>query len=245
MHARDDCRLDGPGLLEVNRQDDGGHAPQRRGPTKCQYGHLQRLVRPDSRTSPGGNGPKSKPQLRPWIDWIHTASVQANIMRDFIKWDDEPHDVHSVEESFARGIATATSAPPGPVYLCYDVNLQEDPIPKEFIASGIGQYAVPSSPDATPVDLARIVETLRAAERPVILAGYVAETREGFTGLAQLAEMIGAPVVDTGLRHACATTHPLAGTHIAVSFSTKPTSFSPSMLKTSTPTSAHGWEPQT
>ena len=162
----------------------------------------------------GGTGPKSKAQRRPWIDWIHTASVQANLVRDFVKWDDEPHDVPSIEESFARGIATATSSPPGPVYLCYDVDLQEDPLPDDFIASGIGRYAVPSSPDATPDDVVWMVETLRAAERPVILAGYVAETHEGFTGLAQLAEMIGAPVVDTGVRHAVATTHPLAGTHI-------------------------------
>jgi thiamine pyrophosphate-dependent acetolactate synthase large subunit-like protein len=55
--------------------------------------------------------------------------VQADIVRDFVKWDDEPHDLVSIEESFARAVAEATSAPHGPVYLCYDVDLQEDPVP--------------------------------------------------------------------------------------------------------------------
>ncbi len=76
----------------------------------------------------GGTGPKSKANRRPWIDWIHTASVQANIVRDFVKWDDEPHDMASVAESFARGLTATRALPSGPVYLCYDVDLQEDPL---------------------------------------------------------------------------------------------------------------------
>jgi thiamine pyrophosphate-dependent acetolactate synthase large subunit-like protein len=28
---------------------------------------------------------------RPWIDWIHTALVQGNQVRDYVKWDDQPH----------------------------------------------------------------------------------------------------------------------------------------------------------
>lgn len=162
----------------------------------------------------GGTGPKSKRNRRPWIDWIHTASVQANIVRDFVKWDDEPHDLGSVEESFARALAATTSAPHGPVYLCYDFDLQEDPVPDGFARRGIGQYAVPSAPAPTPEDLSWMLERLRGAERPAILAGYVAESPEGFAALARLAEALGAPVVDTGVRHAFSTTHPLAATHI-------------------------------
>lgn len=162
----------------------------------------------------GGTGPKSKVRRRPWIDWIHTASVQANIVRDFVKWDDEPHDLASVPESFARGLATACSLPGGPVYLCYDVDLQEDPLPADFAREPLGGYATPSAPAPTPDDVAWMVGKLRAAERPAILAGYVGEDPAAFAALVALAEALGAPVVDTGVRHAFPTTHPLAATGI-------------------------------
>lgn len=162
----------------------------------------------------GGTGPKAKQNRRPWIDWIHTASVQANIVRDFVAWDDEPHTLADVEESFARALSAATSVPQGPVYLCYDVDLQEDPVPAGFTRQGIGRYATPSAPAPTPQDLAWMLDRLRAAEHPVVLAGYAGESPEAFRQLVELAEALGAPVVDTGVRHAFPTTHPLAGTHI-------------------------------
>jgi len=162
----------------------------------------------------GGTGPKAKSRRRPWIDWIHTASVQASIVRDFTKWDDEPHDVHSVEESFARAMGTVGSVPNGPVYLCYDVDLQEDPLPADFARHGLGRFPVPTPPAPASGDTAWIARTLRAAHQPVILAGYVGETPEGFAALVELAEALGAPVIDTGVRHAFPTTHPLAATHV-------------------------------
>ncbi|MGY1812292.1 thiamine pyrophosphate-binding protein [Blastococcus sp. SYSU D00820] len=162
----------------------------------------------------GGTGPKSKPRRRPWIDWIHTASVQANIVRDFVKWDDEPHDLASVEESFARGYAAATSGPAGPVYLCYDVDIQEDPVPDGFVTSGLERFAVPSDPAPDPAAVTWMLEELRGAERPVVLAGYVGESAEAFARVVELAEALGAPVVDTGVRHAFPTSHPLAAMHV-------------------------------
>ncbi|MDI9897375.1 thiamine pyrophosphate-binding protein [Rhodococcus sp. IEGM 1381] len=162
----------------------------------------------------GGTGPKSKARRRPWIDWIHTASVQANIVRDFLVWDDEPHDVYSIEESMARARSAATSAPGGPVYLCYDFDLQEDPLPADFVAGGIGRFPVPSDPAPSVADTAWLVDVLRRAVRPVVLAGYAGETPEAFGDLVALAEALGAPVIDTGVRHAFPTTHPLAGMHV-------------------------------
>lgn len=162
----------------------------------------------------GGTGPKAKGRRRPWIDWIHTASVQANIVRDFTKWDDEPHDVHSVEESFARAMGAVGSVPAGPVYLCYDVDLQEDPLPADFARHGLDRFPVPQPPAPSQGDVAWILRTVKAARKPVIIAGYAGETPEAFAALVELAEALGAPVVDTGVRHAFPTTHPLAATHV-------------------------------
>lgn len=162
----------------------------------------------------GGTGPKSKRNRRPWIDWIHTASVQADIVRDFVKWDDEPHDLYSVEESFARALAATSSAPRGPVYLCYDGDLQEDPVPPDFVRQGIDQFAIPSAPVASAEDIGWLSDQLRKARHPVILAGYVGESASGYAALVSLAEELAAPVIDTGVRHAFPTTHPLAATHV-------------------------------
>ena len=35
----------------------------------------------------GGTGPMNSSKRRTWIDWIHTAQVQGNLVRDFVKWD--------------------------------------------------------------------------------------------------------------------------------------------------------------
>jgi thiamine pyrophosphate-dependent acetolactate synthase large subunit-like protein len=158
----------------------------------------------------GGTGPKAKGRRRPWIDWIHTASVQANIVRDFTKWDDEPHDVHSVEESFARAVGAVESVPGGPVYLCYDVDLQEEPLPADFARHGLDRFPVPQPPAPSQGDVAWIARSVRAAQKPVIIAGYAGETPEAFAALVELAEALGAPVVDTVPHHPPARRHPRA-----------------------------------
>ena len=50
----------------------------------------------------GGAGPATHDRRRPWIDWIHSADIQGNAVRDFTKWDDEPASVADVPEALAR-----------------------------------------------------------------------------------------------------------------------------------------------
>lgn len=162
----------------------------------------------------GGTGPKSSSSRRPWIDWIHTASVQGNLVRDFVVWDNEPHDLESVPDSFVRGWRAAVSPPGGPVYLCYDVDIQEERVPEGFMAPDITAYGTPESPSASPAVIERVAALLREARRPVILAGFVGETDAGFAALGKLAKATGAAVVDSGVRHAIATSHPLCATGV-------------------------------
>src|SRR3990170_3995043 len=73
----------------------------------------------------GGTGPMAVEQRRPWIDWIHTALVQGQAVRDYVKWDDQPASLTSIVESFIRAHRTAVTDPQGPIYLCFDAALQE------------------------------------------------------------------------------------------------------------------------
>ncbi|WNV77089.1 thiamine pyrophosphate-dependent enzyme [Geodermatophilus sp. DSM 44513] len=157
----------------------------------------------------GGTGPMSKARRRPWIDWIHTASAQAEAIRHYVKWDDQPHDLHSVPESFARAVGLATSSPAGPVYWCLDVDLQEERLPADLPEVSLDRFAVPTPPAARPEDLDELAERLRTARFPLFVAGHAGDTPEGFTALVELAELLAAPVLDTGPRLNFPTDHEL------------------------------------
>src|SRR5690606_11775811 len=73
----------------------------------------------------GGTGPVDAARRRPWIDWIHTANVQATQIRDYTKWDDQPASLEALPESLVRARQLATSTPRGPVYVCVDSEIQE------------------------------------------------------------------------------------------------------------------------
>jgi thiamine pyrophosphate-dependent acetolactate synthase large subunit-like protein len=162
----------------------------------------------------GGTGPKSTSRRRPWIDWIHTASAQGQVVRDFVVWADEPHDAASVPQSFIRAFHAATAVPPGPVYLCYDAGLQEDEVDPHLPLPRLEDFARQSPPAATREDLQYLAARIDRARQPVFLAGHVGSNLQAFTALAVLAETCGAAVVDTCSRHAFATTHPLCATGV-------------------------------
>jgi thiamine pyrophosphate-dependent acetolactate synthase large subunit-like protein len=158
----------------------------------------------------GGTGPMSKVERRPWIDWIHTALVQGEQVRDYVKWDDQPVDLASLPESFARAGLTAQAAPPGPVYLCIDAGLQEEALPPRGARTPLDAYAVPTSPVPAPAELGWLAAQLADATLPVLLTDYAGATQAGFAALRELAELLHAPVVDYGARFSFPTQHELA-----------------------------------
>jgi thiamine pyrophosphate-dependent acetolactate synthase large subunit-like protein len=158
----------------------------------------------------GGTGPMSKPARRPWIDWIHTALVQGQLVRDYVKWDDQPADLESLPESFARAWTTMLAAPNGPVYLCVDAGIQEQEASAGFGWEPIRGYAVPTPPSPSKEDVAVIGQALSLARLPVLVTDYAGATKTGFESLVRLAERLAAPVVDCGRRLNFPTTHGLS-----------------------------------
>ena len=63
----------------------------------------------------GATGPLDAAERRPWIDWIHTSADQAEIIRNFIKWDDQPVSAEALVEAMARGYLLTRSEPTAPV----------------------------------------------------------------------------------------------------------------------------------
>lgn len=154
----------------------------------------------------GGSGPADRETRRPWIDWIHTASPQGAIVRDWVKWDHEPTSLPGFLSALRRGHERAMAQPQGPVYLSFDAGLQE----AEVVPPDLTGYAAhqPSRMSVPSDDLERVADALVAARRPVLVADLVGRSRSGYDALTTLSELTGARVVDLGGRHNFPTTHP-------------------------------------
>jgi acetolactate synthase-1/2/3 large subunit len=144
----------------------------------------------------GATGPMHEGKRRPHIDWTHSALVQGNAVRDFVKWDYQPTAIDGVPESFARAYSVMTTEPQGPIYMCYDAMLQEEPLTSEVALPPKGAAATPAAMMPDPAALEAIADRLLAAEHPLLLAEYVGRRAGGFESLVELAETVGAPVWD-------------------------------------------------
>jgi acetolactate synthase-1/2/3 large subunit len=164
----------------------------------------------------GATGPMNEAKRRPRIDWIHTANVQGNVIRDYTKWDDQPSSVDGIPASFARGYRVAMTEPQGPVYLCYDAQLQEDPLEREIPLPALTSSRVPTRMAADPAALDHLADLLAKAERPVILAEFLGRDHAAVAQLVRLAETLAVPVIDVRARHNFPTNHPLNMTHTNV-----------------------------
>jgi len=161
----------------------------------------------------GGTGPMDSTRRRPWIEWIHTALVQGNHVRDFVKFDDQPNSAAGLVDSLLRAYRLMSAEPCGPVYVCLDAAIQEDPLPKGLsVPADLERWIQQEPIQASPEGLATAARWLSASRRPVILADRVGRSREGADGLLQLAERLNAPVVDLGSRYNFPSDHPLEAT---------------------------------
>src|SRR5437867_5658191 len=156
----------------------------------------------------GGGGPQDTTNRRS-TDWVHTALVQGNMVREFVKYDDQPNSVDAVPESFLRAYRIAMTEPKGPVYVCLDTDVQEQKITSPMIVPDARLFRAPAGPEPNPESLRRASQLLAAAQWPVLVAGEVGRNPKALPALLDLAEALGAPVIDSDGRYAFPSTHPL------------------------------------
>ena len=157
----------------------------------------------------GGTGPLDASHRRPWIDWIHTAQVQGQIVRDYVKWDDQPQGAQSVAESVLRAYQIAMTEPRGPVYLCFDVELQETRLPDDFVLPDLSRFQVPASPEGNPEAVEQAAKALMEADSPVLIVEGLGRTPGGSETLQALVDLVGAPVIEVGSAYNLPNSHPL------------------------------------
>ncbi len=157
----------------------------------------------------GGGGPMDVTKRRPWIEWVHTALVQGNLVRDFVKWDDQPYGAVSVMESIIRGYRLATSKLQGPVYIALDSDWQESPLQEEIALPALRHQHQASTMAAEPAALEKVAAWLMEAEFPLIMADRHGPDPKAVNALVELSDFTATPVIDLGRRFNCPNTHPL------------------------------------
>ncbi len=143
----------------------------------------------------GGSGPLD-PADRRWIDWLHCASTQSDIVKKYVKWTEEPTTPQWHLDAMAKAHKVALTAPRGPVYVTLDCGQQEQriegklnvPDPKYF------QPAPPVAPNADAIEAA--ADALLAAKLPVIVGGRIGLNPAATKPLAELVELTGATYRD-------------------------------------------------
>lgn len=158
----------------------------------------------------GATGPLDAAKRRPWIDWIHTTQDQGALIRDFIKWDDQPGSVMAARWSLLEAVRHATTAPMGPVYVNVDAAVQEDAIEAPLLDIDVGRFAKPAPVAPNPEAIKTAAKLLLSARNPVILVGRVQRTEATWSARVRLAERLGAKVLtDFKTGSTFPTDHPL------------------------------------
>ncbi len=144
-----------------------------------------------------GNGMDAN-KRRPGTEWNHSVQDAAAMVRDYVKWDDNPGSLQHFAESTVRAYKIAMTPPMEPVLVMADIDLQEDAIHDKDLKIPKLAHSIPAMGDSGA--LAEAARWLAEAKFPVIVADRMARNQAGVDALVKLAEALGAPVVDMGGR---------------------------------------------
>jgi acetolactate synthase-1/2/3 large subunit len=144
----------------------------------------------------------------PGAEWVHSAIDPGAIVRDFVKWDDQPTSLQHFAESAVRAYKVAMTPPMAPVMLSLDAELQENPI-ADAETLKIPKLSKVIPPQGDTGALAELAKMLVNAETPVIICDRLARTPAGMTRLVELAETLQCAVIDNTGRMNFPSRHPL------------------------------------
>ncbi len=145
---------------------------------------------------------------RPGVEWIHSAQDPAALVREFVKWDDQPASLQHFAESTVRAYKYTLTAPMEPVMICLDMDLGEEAIEhtEKLRIPKLTRLTQPQGDTSALRDAAKL---LVAAQKPVIISDRAVRSQNGVKLMVELAEALGAPVVDIGGRMNFPSTHEL------------------------------------
>jgi thiamine pyrophosphate-dependent acetolactate synthase large subunit-like protein len=146
------------------------------------------------------------------VQSLHSALDMGALVRDYVKWDDQPYSLGHFAESSVRAYNIAMTPPMAPVLITMAAELQLHPNTQPGLR--IPKLSRTSPPQGDSAAVAEAARMLVNAERPMIMTERTARTPEGMKLMIELAETLQAPV-SSSERMDFPNRHPLAGTGFA------------------------------
>lgn len=119
----------------------------------------------------GATGPVDAALRRPWIDWLHTSQDRGALIRNYVKYDDQPGLIEAMPEAILRAWQQSNTAPCGPSYVVLDAALQEADADPDFVFPDQDRFKPAPAPAPAPDVLATAINALKDAKKPVFLMG--------------------------------------------------------------------------
>jgi acetolactate synthase I/II/III large subunit len=130
-----------------------------------------------------------------FIQWIQDVFDQRGLVRGYVKYDNEIRTGRNIKQMVHRAMQIAHSDPKGPVYLMAAREvLEEEVTPVDINPAGwpsLSPCAISSS------DVARLVEDLLAAERPLVVTSYLGRNPEAVGELVRLCRRLAVGVLES------------------------------------------------
>jgi thiamine pyrophosphate-dependent acetolactate synthase large subunit-like protein len=142
------------------------------------------------------------------VESLHSAQDLGALVRDYVKWDDQPYSLGHFAQSAIRAYNISMTPPMAPVLIVANAELQHHPL--EGTAPRIPKLTRTTPPAGDPTAIREAAKMLLAAERPRILCERAARTHDGMRLVGQLADTIQAPVQALD-RLDISNVHPMAG----------------------------------
>jgi len=130
------------------------------------------------------------------VESYHSAQDMGALVRDYVKWDDQPYSLGHFAESAVRAYKIAMTPPMEPVLIVASHEIQSTPAPAT--TPRIPKLTLTSPPSADAATVTEVARMLVNAQSPLIVAQRAARTPNGMKLLVELAETIQSPGEQSG-----------------------------------------------
>ena len=157
----------------------------------------------------GGNGPLDAAKRRPWIDWIHTSQNIESVIKDYVKWCDQPISQRATIESLYRAFNLMNVEMQAPVFVALDSDIQEQPLQPDIALLPKSATRATALPPLDAEMIGDLAHRILHARMPVLILDFSGRNPETVALLIALAEGLGLAIIDRGNRLNFPNTHEL------------------------------------
>lgn len=142
-----------------------------------------------------------------YINWLQDVPDQGMLVRNYTKNEQIAYRAAAIPRAVQRAFQVAESDPAGPVYVTFprEALMEETDLGGDVDAR---RYPALRAGSPNPEDIDLVADWILAAERPVVVAGYLGRDLQAVRALIELSDLAGIGVVEYRGRVNFPLTHP-------------------------------------